>query len=122
MQQDYLLPMAAAIWSCPTETMLKFPAQSFLQFFANHGLLNVNDRPQWRTVINGARTYLEKIVAFNRFAVHQYAVTDVALADTDGRQCPYVAVMAKAMRLIRWYLPAMPTRRMPYLIIQSLIY
>jgi len=85
MQQDYLLPMAAAIWSCPTETMLKFPAQSFLQFFANHGLLNVNDRPQWRTVINGARTYLEKIVALNRFAVHQHAVTDVALADTDGQ-------------------------------------
>ncbi len=85
MQQDYLLPMAAAIWSCPTETMLKFPAQSFLQFFANHGLLNVNDRPQWRTVINGARTYLEKIIALQSFAVHQHAVTDVTLADTDGQ-------------------------------------
>jgi len=77
--------MAAAIWSCPTETMLKFPAQSFLQFFANHGLLNVNDRPQWRTVINGARTYIEKIIALNRFAVHQYAVTDVALAEKAGQ-------------------------------------
>ncbi len=85
MQQDYLLPMAAAIWSCPTETMLKFPAQSFLQFFSNHGLLNVNERPQWRTVINGARIYLEKIVALNRFAVHQHGVTAVALADTAGQ-------------------------------------
>jgi predicted NAD/FAD-binding protein len=82
MQHDYLLPMAAAIWSCPTETMLKFPAQSFLQFFANHGLLNVNDRPQWRTVINGARTYLEKIVALNSFAVYQHGVTEVALGET----------------------------------------
>lgn len=85
MQQDYLLPMAAAIWSCPTETMLQFPAQSFLQFFANHGLLNINDRPQWRTVINGARSYLDKIVALNRFAVCQHGVTEVALADTVGQ-------------------------------------
>lgn len=80
MQQDYLLPMAAAIWSCPTDTMLKFPAQSFLQFFANHGLLNVNERPQWRTVINGARTYLEKILALNSFTVYQQGVTAVSLA------------------------------------------
>jgi predicted NAD/FAD-binding protein len=84
MQQDYLLPMAAAIWSCPTETMLQFPAQSFLQFFANHGLLNINDRPQWRTVINGARTYLEKILALNRFVVYQHGVTEVGLGERAG--------------------------------------
>ncbi|MCK9533289.1 MAG: FAD-dependent oxidoreductase [Pseudomonas sp.] len=82
MQQDYLLPMAAAIWSCPTQTMLKFPAQSFLQFFANHGLLSVNQRPQWRTVIQGARTYLEKILALESFAVYQQGVTGVTFADT----------------------------------------
>ncbi len=82
MQQDYLLPMAAAIWSCPTDTMLKFPAQSFLQFFANHGLLNVNERPQWRTVINGARTYLEKIIALDNFAVYQQGVINVVLGET----------------------------------------
>lgn len=82
MQQDYLLPMAAAIWSCPTDTMLKFPAQSFLQFFSNHGLLNVNERPQWRTVINGARTYLEKIIAQDSFAVYQQGVTHVVLNET----------------------------------------
>ncbi len=82
MQQDYLLPMAAAIWSCPTDTMLKFPAQSFLQFFANHGLLNVNERPQWRTVINGARTYLEKILALDTFSVYQQGVTVVEWVET----------------------------------------
>lgn len=82
MQQDYLLPMAAAIWSCPTDTMLKFPAQSFLQFFANHGLLNVNDRPQWQTVINGARTYLEKIIELDSFAVYQQGVINVVLGET----------------------------------------
>lgn len=77
MQRDYLLPMAAAIWSCPTDTMLQFPAQSFLQFFANHGLLNVNDRPQWRTVKNGAHQYLNKILAFKSFQVIQHGITEV---------------------------------------------
>lgn len=77
MQRDYLLPMAAAIWSCPTDTMLQFPAQSFLQFFANHGLLNVNDRPQWRTVKNGAHQYLNKILALKQFEVYHHGITDV---------------------------------------------
>jgi predicted NAD/FAD-binding protein len=79
MQRDYLLPMAAAIWSCPTETMLKFPANSFLQFFDNHGLLNVNERPQWQTIVNGAQTYIDRILVDSNFGVHQSGVTDVML-------------------------------------------
>ena len=59
----YLAPMAAAIWSAPTETMLAFPVASFLQFFDNHGLLNVADRPQWKTVTGGSHQYVKKIVA-----------------------------------------------------------
>lgn len=62
MQNHYLLPMAAAIWSCPVEVMMRFPTRSFLQFFENHGLLNVENRPQWETVVNGSKTYLEAIV------------------------------------------------------------
>lgn len=82
MQQDYLLPMAAAIWSCPTATMSKFPAQSFLQFFANHGLLSVDDRPQWQTVVQGARTYLNKILALNAFQVMHQGITQVQAASS----------------------------------------
>lgn len=59
----YLLPMAAAIWSCPTATMMGFPASSLLRFFANHGLLNLVDRPQWRTVVGGSRSYVARITA-----------------------------------------------------------
>lgn len=77
MQQDYLLPMAAAIWSCPTETMTKFPIQSFLRFFANHGLLDINDRPAWQTVVNGARTYLNKILALKTFEVIHQGISQV---------------------------------------------
>ncbi|MFZ6872071.1 NAD(P)/FAD-dependent oxidoreductase [Undibacterium sp. Di27W] len=61
-RQWYLLPMAACIWSCPTETMLAFPLSSFVNFCHNHGLLQVNDRPQWQTVKGGARQYVEKIL------------------------------------------------------------
>lgn len=59
----YLLPMAGAIWSCPVATMLDYPARTFFAFCANHGLLQVSDRPQWRTVIGGARTYVARLAA-----------------------------------------------------------
>lgn len=59
----YLLPMAGAIWSCPTNAMLAYPARTFFRFCDNHGLLQVSNRPQWRTVIGGARSYVEKLVA-----------------------------------------------------------
>ena len=58
---DHLLPMAAAIWSCPAETMMAFPARSFIQFMENHQLLNFIERPQWRTVSGGSREYVSKI-------------------------------------------------------------
>jgi predicted NAD/FAD-binding protein len=59
----YLLPMAAAIWSCPMDTMLAYPLATFIRFCDNHGLLQVNDRPQWYTVAGGARQYVQKIAA-----------------------------------------------------------
>jgi len=59
----YLLPMAAAIWSCPMQRMLAFPLGSFVRFFHNHGLLQIEDRPQWHTVRGGAREYVRRILA-----------------------------------------------------------
>ncbi len=59
----YLLPMAGAIWSCPTVAMLRYPAQTFFRFCDNHGLLQIRDRPQWRTVAGGARSYVGKMAA-----------------------------------------------------------
>jgi predicted NAD/FAD-binding protein len=62
-QNHYLLPMAAAIWSCSPQDILAFPASTFLQFCQNHALLQVNNRPQWHTVKGGSREYVKKIVA-----------------------------------------------------------
>ena len=55
--------MLGCIWSCPTDQMLQFPVATMIRFCHNHGLLQVNDRPQWHTVAGGARHYVEKIVS-----------------------------------------------------------
>ena len=60
--RDHLLPMAAAIWSCPMATMLDFPAASFVRFCHNHGLLRISGRPQWRTVSGGSREYVRRLI------------------------------------------------------------
>lgn len=62
-REDFLLPMAGAIWSCPTDTMLAYPAATFVRFFKNHGLLTVADQPQWHTVTGGSQNYIARITA-----------------------------------------------------------
>ncbi|HEY8244885.1 MAG TPA: FAD-dependent oxidoreductase [Casimicrobiaceae bacterium] len=59
----YLVPMAAAIWSSPARDILDFPLPSFVRFCHNHGLLSIADRPLWRTVSGGSRSYVRKIIA-----------------------------------------------------------
>jgi len=58
----YLLPMAAAIWSCPTQQMLAYPLATFLRFCHNHGLLQILDQPQWMTVKGGSREYVQRML------------------------------------------------------------
>ncbi len=59
----YFLPMVACIWSCPSAQMMAFPVATMVRFCDNHGLLQVEGRPQWLTVPGGARRYVERIVA-----------------------------------------------------------
>jgi predicted NAD/FAD-binding protein len=61
--QDHLLPMAAAIWSTPASLMADYPAAAFLRFCRNHGLLQLTDRPAWRTVTGGSREYVRRLTA-----------------------------------------------------------
>ena len=60
-RNNYLLPMGAAIWSCPIERIIDFPAASFVHFFENHGLLQTIGQPQWYTVTNGSINYVKAI-------------------------------------------------------------
>ena len=57
----HLLPMAAAIWSAEAGRILDFPASSLIRFFANHGLLSIKNRPVWRTVTGGSRSYVSAV-------------------------------------------------------------
>ena len=57
----YLMPMMAAIWSANPDSLAQMPARFFVRFFRNHGMLQIKDRPQWRTVVGGSRSYLEPL-------------------------------------------------------------
>lgn len=58
-RQNYILPMGGAIWSTPPGEILDYPAESFFQFFDNHRLMHT-ERPKWRTVTGGSRSYVNK--------------------------------------------------------------
>ena len=58
----YIVPMGAAIWSMPLNDMLDFPLEFFVRFFRNHGLLAIKDRPQWRVICGGSRSYVAPLV------------------------------------------------------------
>lgn len=60
---SYLAPMGAAIWSIPQEQILDYPAQSFLRFFENHGLLTIRDQPQWQTIVGASHAYVRSFLS-----------------------------------------------------------
>ena len=59
----YIIPMGAAIWSTDPVTMQRFPARFFVRFFHNHGMLSVDQRPQWRVIRGGSARYVERLTA-----------------------------------------------------------
>jgi predicted NAD/FAD-binding protein len=61
--EHYIVPMGAAIWSTDPQNMLRFPARYFVRFFHNHGMLSVDDRPQWRVIRGGSSRYVEALTA-----------------------------------------------------------
>ncbi len=60
-REDHLYPMAAAIWSTPAGEVGAYPAEAFIRFCDNHGLLKITNRPQWRTVKGGSRAYVTRL-------------------------------------------------------------
>lgn len=79
--EDHLLPMAAAIWSSPEASVDAFPFNAFVRFNENHGLLSLNNRPQWRTVSGGAKNY---IAALTKPVAHIVYNCPIASVRSDG--------------------------------------
>lgn len=90
----YLLAMAAAIWSSPKQQILKFPASTLINFFNNHGLLTINEQPQWYTVKGGSKEYVKQItkdftdkIRLKSSIIQIERLSDGALlTDENGRQ------------------------------------
>lgn len=61
-KEDFLYPMAAAIWSTPASAVGAYPAQSLIRFCQNHGLLRALNQPIWRTISGGSKSYVEKLM------------------------------------------------------------
>lgn len=93
-REQYILPMAAAIWSSPDDDVADFPMETFARFFSNHGLLNVSDQPQWYVVKGGSHTYIKAFrERFQGDIIPDTPVRDirrgtdaVTLTMSDGRQ------------------------------------
>jgi predicted NAD/FAD-binding protein len=62
-RDEHLVPMASALWSSPPEQILQFPARYLVQFMANHQMLQVSGRPQWRVVRGGSARYVDALRA-----------------------------------------------------------
>ena len=79
-RENYFLPMIGAIWSCSVEQMLEFPIQTMVRFCHNHGLLQIQNRPQWLTIKGGSREYVKRMVSVlekNRVAIKRESVQRV---------------------------------------------
>ena len=60
-RDDHLVPMASALWSSPPAQILSFPARYLVQFMANHQMLSVRERPEWRVVRGGSASYVHAL-------------------------------------------------------------
>lgn len=104
--RHYIVPMGAAIWSAPFQGILSFPAEAYLRFFSNHGLLTVSDMPQWQTVVGGSHSYLKAFKAAFKGELHLGAPAaritrhgdrvDLQLADGATRAFDQVVLAAHA--------------------------
>jgi predicted NAD/FAD-binding protein len=83
-RDEHLLPMASALWSSPARQVLSFPARYLVQFMANHQMLQVSDRPQWRVVSGGSSTYVQAMRASWRVRERQRCAVHSVRRHADG--------------------------------------
>ncbi len=81
---DYVVPMAASLWSTPAARVTDFPVRPFVHFFDHHGMLQVEGRPQWRVVAGGSQRYVDALVAPLRDRVRLSCPVAAIRRDRDG--------------------------------------
>ena len=81
---DYLIPLGAAIWSANPQEFTSFPATSLARFLDQHGLLSLANRPAWRTVVGGAQSYVQALVAPFRDQIRTTCAVRVVERDEAG--------------------------------------
>jgi predicted NAD/FAD-binding protein len=83
-RNHYIVPMGAAIWSAPEIILEQFPVRFFLQFFNNHGMLSVDDRPQWRVISGGSAQYVKRMMDRLASGLHLSASVEQVTRDDQG--------------------------------------
>ena len=82
----HIIPMVAAIWSMPFSKARDIPFELFLNFFNNHGLFKLKDRPQWYTVTNRSRNYVSKVLdKINGEYFKNYEIKKIIRSDDNVR-------------------------------------
>ena len=82
----HIIPMVAAIWSMPFSKAKEMPLKLFLNFFINHGLFRLKNRPQWYTVTNRSRSYVKKILEkINGEIFKNYKINNISRSDDNVR-------------------------------------
>jgi predicted NAD/FAD-binding protein len=66
----YIVPMGASIWSASVDVIMEFPLRFFLSFFNNHGMLSVDNRPEWRVITGGSKSYIEPLIQSFKDNIH----------------------------------------------------
>ncbi len=102
--RHYIAPMAGAIWSASASGIRDFPAEALIRFWNHHGLLALEDRPQWMTVSGGSHAYVKKMIANWKVRLHlktelehvRRTATGVTLRHRDGREQAFDAVVLAA--------------------------
>jgi predicted NAD/FAD-binding protein len=83
-RDHYIVPMGAAIWSAPEIVLTQFPIRFFLQFFNNHGMLSVDERPQWRVISGGSAQYVQRMMARLGERTHLHSPVERVTRHGDG--------------------------------------
>tara|TARA_E500000318_G_scaffold14854_5_gene14891 strand:+ start:37863 stop:39107 length:1245 start_codon:yes stop_codon:yes gene_type:complete len=80
--EHYLIPIGASIWSCPSGTFRGFPIRFVIDFLRNHGMLQINDRPEWRVIKGGSKQYIGPLT--QPFRDYIQLNTPVSRVERDG--------------------------------------